>query len=43
MNKDKIIQLIVWCAESWWLFGIVGWILIISNYPIGITIPRYAG
>lgn len=28
---------------SWWFAGIVGWIIVISNYPVAGGIPHYAG
>jgi len=43
MNTKDIVRLISVCLQSWWFYGIVGWLLIIAFYPIGVVIPRYAG
>lgn len=28
---------------SWYFWGILGWIIVITNFPLSVVIPRYAG
>ena len=30
-------------ANNWYVLGLIGWALIVMNYPIDTVLPRYAG
>lgn len=29
-------------ARSWWVIGLIGWIIVYMNYPIDSVLPLYA-
>lgn len=37
--KERLIRL----ATSWYVLGLLGWILLALNYPLETVLPRYAG
>jgi len=40
---ERIRKIVVAAFSSWWVFGLIGWGLLISHYPFDTVLPRYAG
>lgn len=30
-------------ATNWYVLGLIGWAIVVANYPIDAVLPRYAG
>ena len=43
LKMDILLRRTYEIVTSWWFVGIVGWLIIILNYPIDAVLPRYAG
>lgn len=39
----KLMIMGVSIATSWWFLGLLGWTLVVLNYPIDAVLPKYAG
>ena len=43
MLKNPFFKSVAAIVTSWWFVGLIGWALIVMNYPIDVILPKYAG
>lgn len=41
--SGRALSFVLMVLASWYFWGILGWLIVIYNYPLEDVLPRYAG